>query len=61
MVRNASEITGYEIISTNGIVEKKDFNSHDMLDINVSGLSKGLYILNVYSTKGPKQIKFMKQ
>ena len=61
MVRNDSEITGYEVISTNGIIVKKDFNKNDMLDINVSGLSKGLYILNVYSTKGPKQIKFMKQ
>jgi len=61
MVRNTLAVTHYEVISTNGMIAKKDFNNKDKLDINVSGLAKGLYILNLYSSKGSEQIKFLKK
>jgi hypothetical protein len=61
IVSNASAITRFEIISVNGMIVNKAFNNNnDLLDINVSGLAKGLYILNVYSLKGSERIKFLK-
>ena len=60
-VENASIVQRYEIISLSGKVVSKAVNSGDVLEVNVSNLSKGVYILKVYSTEGTKQVKFVKK
>lgn len=58
---NATSITKYEIYAVNGKLLKKEFCKADKLNINVSDLAKGIYILKAYSDNGAEQLKFNKR
>ena len=51
----------YEIVEMSGKVYKKGTVSGTQKEVNVSSLSKGIYLINVKTENGSKSIKFIKK
>jgi uncharacterized protein YjdB len=60
-VDNAADVKQYAIMTINGKVLFSGRNSADKLEVNVSSLTSGMYILKVYSNEITREFKFMKK
>jgi hypothetical protein len=58
---NASDITKYEIVNVNGAKVIEGTNSNSQLEIDVTSLSSGIYVLKTYSKTSVNQSTFVKE